>query len=142
MENKYKNTIQKRLSEDKQKLLENLKQIPIISVASQKTGIGRSTAYRWKNQDKTFAKELDKALLEGKQLINDLAESMLINAIKDQNMTSIIWWLRNNHPGYTNKIELTHKTEKEELSTEQKALVKKAITLTQGKKFINKHGRK
>lgn len=142
MDNSYKKTIRKRLSEDKQKLLENLKQVPIISVASQKTGIGRSSVYRWKSEDKTFAKELDKALSEGKQLINDLAESMLINAIKDQNMTSIIWWLRNNHPGYTNKIELTHKTEKEELSSEQKALVKKAITLTQGKKFINKHGKK
>jgi len=138
MNNNYKKTIQKRLSEDKQKLLENLKQVPIISVASQKTGIGRSSVYRWKSEDKTFAKELDKALSEGKQLINDLAESMLINAIKDQNMTSIIWWLRNNHPGYTNKIELTHKTEKEELSSEQKALVKKAIALTQGKRFIKK----
>jgi hypothetical protein len=132
----YKKTIEKRLSGDKQKVLENLKQVPIISVACQKLGIGRSSFYRWKIEDRLFSKEADKALQEGKQLINDLAESQLINAIKDQNMTGIIYWLRNNHPGYADKIELTHKNGKEELSPEQKDLVKKAIALTQGNKFI------
>lgn len=132
---KYQRTIKKRLSEDKQKILENLKQVPIISVACQKLGIGRSSIYRWKTEDKLFSKEVDKALQEGKQLINDLAESQLISAIKDQNMTGIIYWLRNNHPGYADRIELTHKAEKEELSPEQKELVKKAITLTHGNKL-------
>lgn len=132
---KYQKTIEKRLSEDKQKILEDLKQIPIISVVCQKAGIGRSSVYRWKIDDKLFSKEFDKALQEGKQLINDLAESQLINAIKDQNMTGIIYWLRNNHPGYADRIELTHKTEKEELSPEQKELVKKAIALTHGNKL-------
>ncbi len=132
MDKKCQRTIQKRISEDKQKILENLKQIPIISVACQKAGIGRASVYRWKNQDNFFSKEVDKALQEGKQLINDLAEGQLINAIKEQNMTGIIYWLRNNHPGYADRIELTHKTEKEELSPEQKELVKKAIALTHG----------
>lgn len=50
-------------------------------------------------------------------------------------MTGIIYWLRNNHPGYADRIELTHKTEKEELSPEQKELVKKAIALTHGNKL-------
>lgn len=129
MDKKYQKTIEKRLSIDKRKMLENLKQVPIISVACQKSGIGRSSYYRWKTEDKLFAKEVDKALEEGNQLINDLAESQLINAIKEQNMTGIIWWLRNRHPGYTNRIELTHKAEKEELSPEQEALVTRALQL-------------
>lgn len=128
---KYQKTIIRRVSNDKQKVLENLKQTPIISVVCQKLGIGRSSIYRWKDEDKNFSKELNKSLNEGKQLINDLAESQLINAIKEQNMTGIIYWLRNNHPGYADRIELTHKTEKEELSPEQKELVGKAIALTQ-----------
>lgn len=136
MDKNYKKTIKKRLAEEKQKILENLKQIPIVSVACQKLGVARSSFYRWKVEDKLFSKDVDKALSEGKKLINDLAESQLINAIKDQNMTGIIWWLRNNHPGYADKIELTHKTEKEELSNEQKELVKKALVLTQGNKFL------
>ncbi len=135
MDKKYQKTIEKRLSEDKKRLLENLKQVPIISVACQKLGIGRSSFYRWKSEDKLFSKEADKALAEGRRLINDLAESQLINAIKEQNMTGIIYWLRNNHPGYADRIELTHKTEKEELSPEQKELVKKAIALTHGNKL-------
>lgn len=134
----YKKVIEKRLSEDKKSVLDNLKLVPIISVACQKASIGRTSFYRWKTEDKLFAKEADKALHEGKQLINDLAESQLINSIKEQNMTGIIWWLRNNHPGYTDRIELTHKTEKEELSAEQKALVKKAILLTHGDKLEEK----
>lgn len=135
MDKKYQITIKKRLSEDKHKILENLKQVPIISVACQKLGIGRSSFYRWKIEDKLFSKEADKALREGRQLINDLAESQLISAIKEQNMTGIIYWLRNNHPGYADRIELTHKTEREELSPEQKELVKKAIALTHGNKL-------
>lgn len=130
MDKNYKKTIEKRLSRDKQKVLENLKQIPIISVVCQKTGIGRSSVYRWKIDDKFFSKEFDKALQEGKQLINDLAESQLINAIKDQNMTGIIWWLRNNHPGYTNKIELTtSKTDDEKLTADQQKLIEKALAV-------------
>jgi hypothetical protein len=126
----YKKTIEKRLSGDKQKVLENLKQVPIISVACQKLGIGRSSFYRWRIEDKLFSREADKALSEGKQLINDLAESMLINAIKDQNMTGIIWWLRNNHPGYTNKIELTtSKTDDEKLTADQQKLIEKALAV-------------
>jgi len=130
MDDNYKKSIVKRLSGDKQKILENLKQVPIISVACQKCGIGRASYYRWKEEDKNFAKEADKALQDGKQLINDLAESQLINAIKDQNMTGIIWWLRNNHPGYTNKIELSaSKTEEEKLNPEQQKLIEKALSL-------------
>ncbi len=135
MDEKYQKTIEKRLSGDKKRLLENLKQVPIVSVACQKLGIGRSSFYRWKSEDKLFSKEADKALTEGRRLINDLAESQLINAIKEQNMTGIIYWLRNNHPGYADRIELTHKTEKEELSPEQKELVKNAIALTHGDKL-------
>ena len=135
MDKKYQKTIEKRISLDKQEVLENLKKVPIISVACQKAGIGRSSLYRWKAQNRLFSKEVDKALQEGKQLINDMAESQLISAIKEQNMTGIIYWLRNNHPGYADRVELTHKAEREELSSKQKELVKKAIALTQGSKF-------
>lgn len=138
MTDKYKKAILKRISDDKNKVLENLKQAPIVSVACQKSGISRASYYRWKSSDKVFSKEADKALHEGKQLINDLAVSQLINSIKDQNMTGIIYWLRNNHPGYADRIELTHKTDKEELSPKQKELVKKAIMLTHGDKIGGK----
>lgn len=123
-------TIEKRIAADKQRVLDGLKKVPIVSVSCRKAGVGRSSFYRWKSEDKNFSTRVVKATTEGKQFINDLAESQLISAIKEQNMTGIIWWLRNNHPGYADRVELTHRTEGEELSSQQKKLVGKAIALT------------
>ena len=135
MDQKCQKTIKERILQDKQRVIETLKNVPVISVACQKAGVGRSSFYRWKSQDRLFSKEANDALQEGKQLINDMAESQLISAIKDQNMAAIIYWLRNNHPAYADRVELTHRTEKEELSPLQKKLVKKAIILAHGKRF-------
>lgn len=135
MEDKSKKTISKRISSDKENLLEHLKQVPIIQVSCQKLNISRATYYRWRKQDSKFTKKADLAIQEGRQLINEMAESQLINSIKEQNMTGIIFWLKNNNPIYSDKVELTHRTDKEELSTEQKASIEKAILLTQGEKF-------
>jgi hypothetical protein len=128
-------TITKRQDANKMLLIEQLKKAPIVQLVCEKLSIGRATYYRWRKEDKQFAKKADQALLEGKLLINDLAESKLIGAIKDQNMTAIIFWLKNHDSTYSNKVELTHKTEKEELSAEQKKLVKKAISLTHGNTY-------
>jgi ACT domain-containing protein len=130
MNKKYRRTIKERKTENKKSVLAHLKDVPIISVACQKAGISRSTFYRWKKRDKKFAEKADQAVHKGKLLINDMAESKLINAIKEQNMTGIIYWLRNNHPGYADKVELTHTTKSEKLSSKQQKLVKKAIKLT------------
>jgi len=127
--------IQSRIENNKQNIFEKLKQVPIVQVACQKIGIGRATYYRWRKKDKQFAQKADKAIQEGRLFINDMAESQLISAIKEQNMTAIIWWLRNNHPGYADRVELTHKTEKEELSPKQRKLVQKAIALTHSNKL-------
>lgn len=125
-------TIQSRIKFDKQKLLEQLKQLPIVQVACQKCGLGRATYYRWRKESKEFSQAADSAINEGKKLINDLAESKLISAIQDQNMTGIIFWLKNNSSHYTDKVELTHKLNRgdEVLSPEQKILIEKALRLT------------
>lgn len=95
---------------DQQILLEQFKKTPIVQVACEKTGIGRSTYYRWrKNQN--FKKQAEKALLHGTLLVNDLAESQLISAIKDKNITAIIFWLKNNNPKYSEKKINLSKTE-------------------------------
>jgi len=41
----------------KKLLIEQLKKTPIVQMACEKTGVARSTYYRWKKQNKTFAKE-------------------------------------------------------------------------------------
>ena len=89
-------TIQLRIDRNKELIIEKLKSLPIIQIACEKIGIGRATYYRWREQDPEFADAANKAIREGQQFINDMAESQLLSAIKDQNMTAIIYWL-NHH---------------------------------------------
>ncbi|MFA6518092.1 MAG: phBC6A51 family helix-turn-helix protein [Candidatus Shapirobacteria bacterium] len=116
---------------DKQLLIEQLKKTPIIQVACEKIGIGRATFYRWKNEDREFAKTVEIAIGEGVSLINEMAESQLISSIKDKNFSAIAYWLNHRHPAYANKIEVTAKLghEDEQLTPEQNILVMKALKL-------------
>ncbi|MFC1622611.1 phBC6A51 family helix-turn-helix protein [Patescibacteria group bacterium] len=132
-------TITKRQDKNKEGVLEKLKMVPIIEVACKQVGIARSTFYRWKEEDKNFAEQVEKALEEGQSNISGLAESKLISAIKDQNMTGIIFWLKHHHKDYATKVELSGKikTESDNLTPEQEELIKKAIQLAsiQGKDY-------
>lgn len=89
-------------------LLEQLTKNPVIQVACQRVGIGRSTYYEWRETNKVFAKESSDALVEGKKFMNDIAESQLIKAIGEGKMTAIIYWLKNNHRDYADKIRYEH----------------------------------
>jgi predicted DNA binding protein len=124
-------TIDKRQEKQKELLLEQLRKTPIIEIAVKNIGIGRATYYRWRTEDLTFSKAASKALLEGQSLINDMAESQLISAIRDKNMTSIIFWLKNHHVDYRTRVEVTAKTsiDDEELTPEQKNLIDKALKM-------------
>ncbi|MDD5145196.1 MAG: phBC6A51 family helix-turn-helix protein [Candidatus Pacebacteria bacterium] len=121
--------IEKRQQKEKQLLLEQLRKTPIIQIACEKAGIGRATYYRWRNEDKEFAQEADKALTEGSLLINDMAESQLLSSIKDKNMTAIIFWLKHHHKAYTDRLEISTVKQEEPLTTEQEKLIQKALTI-------------
>lgn len=125
------NAIVKRQEKDKELLLEKLGITPIIQIACQQVGMGRATYYRWRKRDKEFASKADEALFDGRAFVNDMAESQLISAIKDNNLGAIIFWLRSHHPSYSPKIEVDArlKIEKEILTPEQELLVKKALKL-------------
>ena len=125
---KYKKVAIKQ-KKQKELFIDQLKKTPIIQLACEKLDIGRTSYYRWYANDKKFAKECDKAVAEGQSVINDWAESQLINAIKDCNLGAIKFWLQSHHDSYKNKMELsgTIKTACEELTKEQEALVKRAL---------------
>lgn len=113
----------------KAELIKQLKKTPIVEVACKKLGIGRATYYRWKKDDSKFAEEAEFALDEGSQLVNDMAESQLINAIKEGNMTGIIFWLKNHHKQYSPKLEVTTKNGDVPLTDEQKELIRKSLAM-------------
>ena len=90
----------------KQLIIEQLKKIPIVQIVCEKVGIGRATYYRWRKESNNFSTQTDEAIIAGRLLINDMAESQLIKAIKDENFSAITFWLKNHHKAYTNKIDM------------------------------------
>lgn len=115
----------------KTQIVEHLRKVPIIQVACERVRLPRATFYRWRKQDNDFAKAVDEALTVGEQLMSDMAESQLLAAIKDKNLTAIIFWLKHHHARYATKVEVTAqlKHAPEELTPEQEAVVMKALEL-------------
>lgn len=122
--------VEVRQSKQKEMFIEQLKKTPIIQVVCEKIGITRVTYYRWHKADKAFAEAADMALADGSGLVNDMAESQLMAAIRDGNLTAIIFWLKNHHRTYANRVELSlQQPVSEQLTPEQEEVVKKALAL-------------
>ncbi len=120
-----------RQSQNKSLLLEQLKKTPIIQIACEKTEVSRSTYYRWRKDDEAFAQAIDEAIKEGASLVNDMAESQLLAAIRERNLNAIIFWLRHHSSTYKTKVELSGQvnTTVEMLSPEKQEIVAKALKL-------------
>lgn len=114
----------------KKLFLENLKKVPIIQVACEKSGVARATVYRWRKSDKQFSKKLDDALSEGEALVNDMSESQLITLIREKSFSAIRFWLNHRHDKFRDQVKITVQTPKqEELTAEQKLIVDQALQL-------------
>lgn len=120
----------KKTDQAKELFLEQLKKTPVVQIAAEKLGVGRATFYRWKQEDKEFSKKVYEAILDGRLMVNDLAESQLIGAVRDRDMRAIVYWLRHHHVDYRNRLEIEGTINTiHELSDAQKALVAKALAL-------------
>lgn len=102
MENNEKKqvTIAKRQSEEKTKLLECFKKVPIIEVACSKCTINRSTYYRWLEDDLDFREKAMAAIAEGEEFISDKSEAQLIGLIGEKNLSAIKHWLAHHRQAY------------------------------------------
>jgi len=117
-----------KISVSKKLIVDQLKKIPIVQIVCEKMGVSRATYYRWRKKYTKFRLETDKAIIEGRLLINDMAESQLITAIKDQKMPAILFWLRSHHKAYANKVEMKADIEsKGKLTNEQKVFIREAL---------------
>ena len=115
----------------KDQFLAELRKIPIIQVAAEKTNLSRQSIYRWKSEDKEFCSALEEALAEGEALINDLTESQLLSLIKEKSWPAISFWLKHRHKKFSDKIEVITRMEdgEEKLTTEQEKFVRNALAL-------------
>jgi hypothetical protein len=80
---------------NKAKVIAALSEMPIIEAACKKADVSRATFYRWRKDDPEFEQNVDKAIQEGDDHVNGLAESMLINRIKEGHMPALRYWLNN-----------------------------------------------
>ena len=121
----------KKNTETKNMILDQLRKNPIVEVACQKANISRMTFYRWKKDDQEFEKQVDEALSDGRFLVNDVAESQLIGAVKDRNLPAITYGLKHHHPSYTTRVEVTAKLQNlnQKLTPEQQTIVDQALKL-------------
>lgn len=123
-----KKSPQSQTKEQKERLLVELAKAPIVQVACQRVGIGRATYYSWRESDAQFRKLADKAVTEGSLVINDLAESKLIGNIQDGNNTAIIFWLKNHHGEYNEKILHRHEhLHAMEITTDEQQKIVRAL---------------
>ena len=113
-------------------LIEQLKKTPVIQVACEKLDIGRSTFYRWRDQDKDFAKAVNESMNQGTEFVSDFAESRLIEAIRDKNLKAIMFWLKAHSNRYSTKVEINGRLNvtNETLSEEQQRLIEKALAFS------------
>ena len=119
------------MAREKELMLQQLRKTPVVEIACSKTGIGRTTFYRWKREDDAYAKAADEALQEGRLLMNDMAESQLLAAIRDNNFAAVQYWLKTHHPSYKNRLELSGTVRHLDgrLTQEQEQEVKEALRL-------------
>lgn len=100
-------TVKKRQAKQKAALIDELKKMPIVELSCRKADVGRTTYYRFRKTDPDFAKQADEALQEGILLMNDMAETGLLQGIKNQEFPSIAFWLKHRHKKYSPKLEVT-----------------------------------
>ncbi len=124
-------SIQKRQEAERKLVMDQLRKIPIVQLACERSGVSRSTYYRWRRENPEFRKESDEAMKDGEELINDLSESQLIALIKEKSFPAIQLWLRQHHQKYGNKLDVRATIVNEDpLTPEQEALIKEALGIT------------
>ena len=121
--------IEERQAKDKQVLLGILKEMPIIQIACNRSGVSRATYYRWRKEDKDFLEQSENALTQGVEFINDMSEGQLVSLIKEKSWPAIAFWLRKRNPKFLDRIEVITKEEDEELTPEEEKVVREALQL-------------
>jgi len=85
------------------KFIKSLREGNNVSTACKTFDISRQTIYRWRREDKEFDLEMNEALDEGDQFMNDFAENQLKQKIKEGDIRANIYYLSSRHPKYIDK---------------------------------------
>lgn len=97
---KRKVTISKRQKLQREILLAELRKNSVMTVACQKAGASRSTVYRWMKDNPTLTEAIEGARSEGRDIINDMAESVVIKKVREESLPAAKYWLSHNNERY------------------------------------------
>ncbi len=97
---KRRMTVSKRQKLQRETLLSELRKNSVMTVACQKSGIPRPTVYRWLKNDPAFAEAVEEAESEGRDTVNDMAESVVIKKIREEDLGAAKYWLSHNKERY------------------------------------------
>ena len=103
-----------KMDSNKQAMLEALEaSLGIVSTAAKKANVGRSTHYKWMDEDPDYKK----AVQEVQESVLDFAESHLYKLVKEGNPAATIFYLKTKGKkrGYIERQEI-EVTEKKPLS--------------------------
>ncbi len=134
MINTYRTTVDERMEKEKQAVLDVLRKMPVIEMACQKTGVGTTTYYRWRRNDKEFLKESDIAFAEGKLFIIDLARTQMVSLMKDKHWPAIKYIIEHSNESLGSSSSGESYAEPEGLSPEQEQIVKIALQRVEPRK--------
>lgn len=133
-----KDSIKARQNALKTAFIEQLKRTPVIEQACQKVGLSRATVYRWIKEKKSFEKEMDAALAEGRTFMCDIAETQLFSLIGSQEFKAIAMYLKTHSPRYGEKIEVKGLAVEESLTPEEKRQIRAALKLSSIRNYVKK----
>ncbi len=85
------------------------------------------TYYRWIKQSKPFKKEVEEAMKVGNEVVCDVAETQLLNLVKDGEFGAAKFVLQSLSKKYSTKVEVKHKVADQELTEEERQSVQDAI---------------
>lgn len=139
-------TLAKKTAEQKFAVCEHLAKCCIVQFACERAGVGRATYYMWRSEDEEFKKNADEAISVGRAYLNDIAFSGLLKRIQENNITMLIFWLKNNHPWFGDKIRHEHNHSHEHhlvgdgvMTPEQREQIVEALRVSGREESIRRH---
>jgi hypothetical protein len=94
--------IEKRIQKQQEKLLTHLAESGNISYSCKRAGISRETYYRWRENEE-FVLNAEASINNGKEFVNDLAHTKLMQSINEGHFPAVRFQLMNCHEDYLPK---------------------------------------
>lgn len=135
-------TIFERIAGQKAALIEQIRKIPLVIVACQEANVGRTTCYRWLDEDPIFREQFEQARTEGKRDMNEVMESKLLKSANEGKLPAITFWLKHNSPNYSTRVEIVNSPESQkepDLTPEQEGIIRQALGIAKDQTSSTEH---